>query len=181
MICVSGDLGAAYLGLQLLEREKKVFLSDTKIQPKLEGFDYIVERQLKPEPRRDIIASLKEAKIKPNSMIDISDGLSSELLHLCKHSDLGCKIYEDKIPVHPQSEEACEMFRLDTSLAALNGGEDYELLFTVPVDLKEEIEKILDVKVIGYMCDESEGKTFIPRNGAELELKAQGWNPLKSE
>lgn len=181
LICVSGDLGAAYLGLQLLEREKKVFLADTKIQPKLEGFDYIVERQLKPEPRRDIIASLKEAKIKPNSMIDISDGLSSELLHLCKHSDLGCKVYEDKIPVHPQSEEACEMFRLDTSLAALNGGEDYELLFTVPVAMKEEVEKIEDVKVIGYMCDKSEGKTFVPENGAEIELKAQGWNPLKSE
>ena len=111
-------------------------------------------------------------------MIDISDGLSSELLHLCKHSDLGCKIYEDKIPINPQTAAASEMFRLDPSLAALNGGEDYELLFTVPISKKEEIEKIKDISIIGYMCDKKEGKHFVPRNGQELELKAQGWNPL---
>jgi thiamine-monophosphate kinase len=178
LICVSGDLGAAYLGLQLLEREKKLFLSDTKIQPKLDGFEYIIERQLKPEPRRDIIQSLKKEGIKPSSMIDISDGLSSELLHLCKHSDLGCRIFEEKIPIHPQSLDACEMFRLDSSLPALNGGEDYELLFTVPLSKKEEVEKIKDINVIGYMCDKKEGKYFIPRNGYELELKAQGWDPI---
>ena len=181
LICVSGDLGAAYLGLQLLEREKKVFLGDTQIQPQLDGFEYIVERQLKPEPRKDIIQNLREAKIKPNAMIDISDGLSSELLHLCKQSELGCKIYQDKIPVHPQSVAACEMFRLDASIAALNGGEDYELLFTVPINFKENIEKIKDISIIGYMCDQNEGKHFIPINGEEIELQAQGWNPLKEE
>ncbi|MDD2200601.1 MAG: AIR synthase-related protein, partial [Bacteroidales bacterium] len=149
--------------------------------PKLDGYEYIIERQLKPEPRRDIIESLKAADIKPSSMIDISDGLSSELLHLCKHSDLGCKIYEEKIPINPQTAAASEMFRLDPSLPALNGGEDYELLFTVPISKKEEIEKIKDISIIGYMCDKAEGKYFVPRNGQELELKAQGWNPLQNE
>jgi thiamine-monophosphate kinase len=181
LICVSGDLGAAYLGLQLLEREKKLFLSDTNIQPKLDGFEYIIERQLKPEPRRDIINKLKEAEIKPTSMIDISDGLSSELLHLCKNSELGCKVFEDKIPIHDQSTAASEMFRLDPSLPAMNGGEDYELLFTVSIDKKDEIEKMEDVAIIGYMCDIKEGKYFIPQNGHELELTAQGWNPLAEE
>ncbi len=181
LICVSGDLGGAYMGLQLLEREKKLFLSDTGIQPKLEGYEYVIERQLKPEPRRDIIESLKNAEIKPSSMIDISDGLSSELLHLCKHSDLGCKIYEDKIPINPQTIAVSEMFRLDPSLPALNGGEDYELLFTVPLSKKEEIEKIKDISIIGYMCDKNEGKYFVPRNGQDLKLKAQGWNPLAKE
>ncbi|MDR2008962.1 MAG: thiamine-phosphate kinase [Bacteroidales bacterium] len=179
LICVSGNLGAAYLGLQLLEREKEVFLSDTSMQPQLDGFEYIVERQLKPEPRRDIIETLRNHNIKPTSMIDISDGLSSELLHLCKNSDLGCRIFEEKIPVAPQSIAAAEMFRLDTSLAALNGGEDYELLFTVPLDKKEEIEKIPDISIIGYMTSASEEKFFVAKNGIELELKAQGWNPLK--
>jgi thiamine-monophosphate kinase len=179
LICVSGDLGAAYLGLQLLEREKKVFLSDISIQPKLEGFEYIIERQLKPEPRRDMIEALKKNKIKPTSMIDISDGLSSELLHLCKNSNLGCKIFEEKLPVHPQSITASEMFRLDSSLAALNGGEDYELLFTVPLNKKDDIEKIADISIIGYMVEDTEEKKLITKNGVELELKAQGWNPLK--
>lgn len=179
LICVSGDLGGAYLGLQLLEREKKMFLSDTGVQPKLDGYEYIIERQLKPEPRREIINSLKQAEIRPTSMIDISDGLSSELLHLCKHSDLGCKIFEEKIPVHPQSVLASEMFRIDPSLPALNGGEDYELLFTVPISKKDDVEKMKDVSIIGYMCDKEEGKYFVPRNGQELELKAQGWNPLQ--
>jgi thiamine-monophosphate kinase len=181
LICVSGDLGAAYLGLQLLEREKQVFLEDVKIQPKLEGYDYILERQLKPEPRRDIIDKFKKAGIKPSSMIDISDGLSSELLHLCKNSNLGCRIYEEKIPIHPQSYEVAEMFRLDASLAALNGGEDYELLFTVPMDKKEEIEKISDISIIGYMCDAKQGKNLVAENGVELELRAQGWNPLSED
>ncbi len=179
LICVSGDLGGAYCGLQLLEREKEVFLGDPAIQPQLSGYDYIVERQLKPEPRRDIIQKLKEAGIQPNSMIDISDGLSSELLHLCKNSELGCTIFEDKIPVHHQTEAACEMFRLDTSIAALNGGEDYELLFTVPLEQKDLIEKLEDISIIGYMLEDKNTKTFVPRNGAELELKAQGWNPMK--
>lgn len=178
IICVSGDLGGSYLGLQLLEREKKLFLSDTNIQPKLDGYEYIIERQLKPEPRKDIIEKLKELEIKPTSMIDISDGLSSELLHICKNSDLGCKIFEDKLPIHQQCKDASEMFRLDPSLPALNGGEDYELLFTIPIEMKDEIEKLKDVSIIGFMTDANDGKWFVPRNGQELELKAQGWNPL---
>jgi len=179
LICVSGDLGAAYLGLQLLEREKQVFLSDNSLQPQLDGYEYIVERQLKPEPRRDIFKKLKELGLKPNAMIDISDGLSSELLHICKQSNCGCVIFEDKLPIHAQSENACEMFRLDSSLAALNGGEDYELLFTVPLDKKEIVEKMQDVSIIGYINSDPNVKKFVPRNGAELELQAQGWNPLK--
>lgn len=179
LVCVSGDLGGAYMGLQLLEREKEVFLGDPSIQPELNGYEYIVERQLKPEPRRDIIKRLKDAGIQPNAMIDISDGLSSEMLHLCKNSDLGCMIFEEKLPIHYQTMNAVEMFRLDSSLAALNGGEDYELLFTVPLDQKEAIEKIEDISIIGYMHEDKSIKLFVPRNGAELELRAQGWNPLK--
>jgi len=179
LVCVSGDLGAAYMGLQLLEREKEVFLSDTAIQPELTGYEYIIERQLKPEPRRDIIKRLKEAGLQPTSMIDISDGLSSEILHLCKNSNLGCKIYEDNIPVHPQTLAAAEMFRLEPSIASLNGGEDYELLFTVPLDKKDVVEKIADVSIIGYMHEDKNVKLFVPRNGADLELTAQGWNAMK--
>ncbi len=178
LICVSGDVGGAYLGLQLLEREKKLFLSDTKIQPKLDGYEYIIERQLKPEPRRDIIQDLKSIGIKPTSMIDVSDGLSSELLHLCKNSKLGCRVFEDKIPIHNQCFDACEMFRLDPSLPAMNGGEDYELLFTIPIQMKDKIENVKDISIIGYMCEQNEGKYFVPRNGQELELKAQGWDPI---
>ena len=178
LICVSGDLGAAYLGLQLLEREKKIFLSDTAIQPQLEGYEYIVERQLKPEARKDIIELLKKHNLQATSMIDISDGLSSELLHLCKNSKLGCKVFEDKIPVNSQSITVAEMFRLDSSLAALNGGEDYELLFTIPLEKREEVEKIPDISIIGYMTSSADEKVFVTRNGVELELKAQGWNPL---
>lgn len=179
LVCVSGDLGGSYCGLQLLEREKEVFIGDPAIQPKLDGFEYIVERQLKPEPRRDIIQKLKEAGIKPTSMIDISDGLSSEMLHLCKNSGCGCMIFEDKIPVHPQTEAASEMFGIDPSIAAMNGGEDYELLFTVPLDKKDIIEKLNDISIIGYIHEDKNTKLFVPRNGAELELKAQGWNPMK--
>lgn len=179
LVCVSGDLGGAYMGLQLLEREKEVFMQDPEIQPELNGFDYIIERQLKPEPRRDIITQLQKAGIKPTSMIDISDGLSSEMLHLCKNSGLGCMIFEEKIPVHPQTEAASDMFRLDSSLAALNGGEDYELLFTVPLNEKDKIEQLHDISIIGYMHENKKVKLFVPRNGAELELTAQGWNPIK--
>lgn len=181
LVCVSGDLGGAYMGLQLLEREKEVFMQDPEIQPELNGYDYIIERQLKPEPRRDIITQLQKEGIKPTSMIDISDGLSSEMLHLCKNSGLGCRIYEEKIPIHPQTEASAEMFRLDPSLAALNGGEDYELLFTVPLEHKEKIEKIHDVSIIGFMHEDKNVKLFVPRNGSELELTAQGWNPIKKE
>jgi thiamine-monophosphate kinase len=179
LVCVSGDLGGAYMGLQLLEREKEIFLQDPAIQPELKGYDYVIERQLKPEPRRDIIKQLKDAGIKPTSMIDVSDGLSSEMLHLCKNSELGCMIFEEKIPVHPQTADAAELFRLDSSLAAMNGGEDYELLFTVSLDQKEKIEKLHDITVIGYMHEDINTKLFVPRNGSELEITAQGWNPIK--
>ncbi|MDD3688343.1 MAG: thiamine-phosphate kinase [Bacteroidales bacterium] len=179
LVCVSGDLGGAYMGLQLLEREKEIFLQDPAIQPELKGYDYVIERQLKPEPRRDIIKQLKDAGIKPTSMIDISDGLSSEMLHLCKNSQLGCMIFEEKIPVHPQTADAAELFRLDPSLAAMNGGEDYELLFTVSLDQKEKIEKLHDVSIIGYMHEDKNTKLFVPRNGSELEITAQGWNPIR--
>lgn len=175
LICVSGDLGAAYMGLQILEREKEVFMQDPQIQPDLQGYDYIIERQLKPEPRRDIINRLKEAGIKPNSMIDISDGLSSEVLHLCKQSNLGAVIYEDKIPINQQTAQAAEMFRLLPLISALNGGEDYELLFTVPLSEKEKIERVQDVSIIGYMHEDSNKKLLIPVNGEEIELKALGW------
>ncbi len=179
LICVSGDLGASYMGLQLLEREKEVFLLDNAIQPELTGFEYIIERQLKPEPRRDIIKKMHDAGIKPNSMIDISDGLSSEMIHLCKNSDLGCAVYEEKLPIHPQTISAAEMFGMDSSLPALNGGEDYELLFTVPLNQKDLIDKIRDISIIGYMHEDKNYKMLIPRNGAEIELKAQGWNAMR--
>jgi thiamine-monophosphate kinase len=179
LVCVSGDLGASYMGLQLLEREKEVFLADTSIQPELSGYEYIVERQLKPEPRRDILKKLKEAGVQPNAMIDISDGLSSEMLHLCKNSNLGCVIYEEKLPIHQQTILAAEMFRLDPSLPALNGGEDYELLFTVPLSQKEIIDKIHDISIIGYMHEDKDYKMFVPRNGVEIELRAQGWNAMR--
>lgn len=175
LICVSGNLGAAYLGLQILEREKKVFLEDSSIQPELEQYDYIIERFLKPEPRQDIIESLKKLNIIPHSMIDISDGLSSELLHICKQSNVGCKVFEDKLPVHQQSIISSEIFRLDPTIPAMNGGEDYELLFTVPLYQKELIETISDVYIIGYICENPEIKFLITRNEVELPLIAQGW------
>lgn len=178
LICVSGDLGAAYMGLQILEREKEVFIQDPSIQPDLQGYNYIVERQLKPEPRRDIINRLSEARIKPSSMIDISDGLSSEILHLCKNSNLGAVIFEEKIPINLETAEVAEKFSLSSLIPALNGGEDYELLFTVPLIDKDKIEKISDISIIGYMHEDSSKKVLIPKNGEEIELKAQGWNPL---
>ena len=181
LICVSGDLGASYMGLQLLEREKEVFLADSSIQPELEGYEYVIERQLKPEPRRDIIEKFHQFDIRPNAMIDISDGLSSELLHLCKNSKLGCAIYEDKIPVSPQTKELAEMFRLDYLIPVLNGGEDYELLFTVTLDKRNIVEKIPDCSIIGYMHADSNYRVLISRNGMESKLIAQGWNALQKE
>lgn len=179
IICVSGDIGAAYLGLQILEREKQIFLQDNSIKPDFQGFDYLIERQLKPEPRRDIIKILNENHIKVNSMIDISDGLSSELLHICKNSSVGCRVYAEKIPIHQQTTDAAENFRIDPLTAALNGGEDYELLFTVPFDMKEKIEKIHDISIIGYISEDVNTKVLVTSSGSEIELKAQGWNPLK--
>ena len=178
LICVSGDLGAAYLGLMVLEREKKVFIADKSIQPELDKFTYIIERFLKPEPRRDIYNYLKKNNILPSSMIDISDGLSSELLHLCSQSGLGCKIFEDKLPIHQQSISTAEMFNIDATIPAMNGGEDYELLFTVPLEKKELIENIPDISMIGFMTENKKEKFLITRNGLEVPIIAQGWKHI---
>lgn len=180
LICVSGDLGAAYMGLQLLEREKIASAGQTDFEPQFQGKEYLIERQLKPEARRDIIEILKNAGIKPTSMIDVSDGLSSEIMHICKQSKVGCRIYEDRIPIDYQTAVMSEEVGMNLVTAALNGGEDYELLFTVPLHLHDEIEKIEGVKVIGHITDESLGCALVTRDGMEMELKAQGWNPLKN-
>jgi thiamine-monophosphate kinase len=179
LICVSGDLGGAYLGLQILERERKIFMENPEIQPKMEGYDYILERQLKPEARKDIIEQLESLKIKPTSMIDISDGLSSEMLHLCKASKTGCKIYAEKIPVHPDVQKVAKEMNLETLIAALNGGEDYELLFTVPISSYDEISKISGVSIIGHITKASEGKHIVTNTGQEIEIMAQGWNGIQ--
>lgn len=179
LICVSGDLGAAYMGLQLLERENKVAAqSDANFQPDFSGKEYILERQLKPEARRDIIKDLDEKRIKPTSMIDVSDGLSSELLHICKASKTGCRVYEDKIPIDFQTALMAEEFNMNLVTAAMNGGEDYELLFTVHLVDKEKIDSLKGVTVIGYVTEEKYGATLVTRDGNEIPLRAQGWNSL---
>ncbi len=181
LVCVSGDLGAAYMGLQLLEREKRVFADNPDAQPDFKGKDYILGRQLRPEARKDIIKILNEKGILPTSMIDISDGLSSELLHICKESNVGCSIYEDRIPIDYQTAMMAEQFNMNVSTVALNGGEDYELLFTVPLSDHEKVEKIEGIKIIGYICDASLGANLITRDGTEIPLQAQGWNSLSEE
>ncbi len=178
LICVSGDLGAAYVGLQLLEREKKIFLENPGIQPDLGGNDYILERQLKPEAGKEIIAQLKEIGVKPTSMIDISDGLSSELLHICTQSGVGCQIYEDKIPIDPQTFNVAREFNLDPTVCALNGGEDYELLFTVKLADYEKVRANLDISLIGHITDKAEGINLINKAGGSHALIAQGWDAL---
>ena len=178
LICVSGDLGGAYLGLQLLERELKVFQTDPYTQPDLTKYQYILQRQLKPEPRLDIIEKLKTQEIIPTSMIDISDGLSSELLHICKSSDVGCKVYEEHIPINHACNNICEEFKIDPGIPALNGGEDYELLFTVSTADYEKIKSIEDIHVIGHITHKSEGAYLIARNQTAVPLEAQGWNPI---
>ena len=176
LICVTGDLGAAYMGLQLLEREKRVSNGDKDFIPKFEGKEYLIERQLKPEARRDIIQKLAEAGIVPTSMMDISDGLSSELLHICKASDKGCRIYEERLPIDYQTAVMAEEINMNLATAALNGGEDYELLFTVPLHLHEQISKMDGVKVIGHITKPELGCALVTRDGNEMELKAQGFN-----
>lgn len=178
LICVSGDLGAAYMGLQLLEREKTASAGQKDFTPKFEGKEYLVERQLKPEARRDIVAALKSEGIVPTSMIDISDGLSSELLHVCKASKTGCRIYEERIPIDYQTAVMAEELGMNLVTAALNGGEDYELLFTVPLHYHEAMQKMDGVKVIGHITKPDLGCAMITRDGAEIELKAQGFNHL---
>ncbi|MDE6268404.1 MAG: thiamine-phosphate kinase [Muribaculaceae bacterium] len=181
LICVSGDLGSAYMGLQLLEREKVASAGQHDFQPNFQGKEYLVERQLKPEARRDIIAELAEAGIKPTAMMDVSDGLSSELLHICKASKTGCRVYEDRIPIDYQTAVMAEELGMNLVTAALNGGEDYELLFTVPLTSHEAVEKLKGVKIIGHITKEDLGCALITRDGAEIPLRAQGWNPLAAE
>ena len=180
LICVSGDLGGAYMGLQLLEREKQVFLANPKIQPDLEGKDYIVERQLKPEARLDIVDLLAKMQIKPTAMIDVSDGLASEILHITKQSKKGCKIYEEKIPLDPMTVEQAREFGLDPTVCALNGGEDYELLFTIKQSDYDRMKHDVDISIIGYITEESAGNYLITKAGNIHELKAQGWNAFTS-
>ncbi len=192
LICVSGDLGAAYMGLQLLEREKDVYygqVADAKaqgkeagdFQPDFAGKEYLLERQMKPAARRDIIQALREAGIQPTSMMDISDGLSSELMHICSQSNVGCRIYEERIPLDYQTAVMAEELNMNVTTCALNGGEDYELLFTIPIADHEKVSNIKDVKLIGHITKPELGLALITRDGNEFELKAQGWNPLKSE
>lgn len=178
LICVSGDLGAAYMGLQLLEREKKVGAGDKDFVPKFEGKEYLIERQLKPEARRDIIEELGKAGIVPTSMMDISDGLSSELLHICKASGTGCRVYEDRIPIDYQTAVMAEEINMNLVTAALNGGEDYELLFTAPLKDHETLSKMEGIKVIGHITRADLGCALVTRDGAELPLRAQGFNHL---
>ena len=181
LICVSGDLGAAYMGLQLLEREKSVFMGESNAQPDFSGKEYLLERQLKPEARRDIISALAEAGIKPTSMMDISDGLSSELMHICKQSNVGCRIYEEHIPLDYQTAVMAEEFNMNVITCALNGGEDYELLFTVPLTDHEKISEMKGIRLIGHITKPELGCMLITRDGGEMELKAQGWQALTDE
>ena len=176
IICVSGDLGAAYMGLQLLERENRVAAGQKDFQPDFAGKEYILERQLKPEARRDIVELLRKEGIKPTSMIDVSDGLSSELLHICKDSGVGCRVYEDRIPIDYQTALMAEEFNMNLVTAAMNGGEDYELLFTVPITDNEKIEKLKGVTMIGYVTKPELGAAMVTRDGGEIPIKAQGWN-----
>lgn len=181
LLVVSGDLGGAYMGLQLLEREKAVFLEHPGAQPDLEGNDYILERQLKPEARRDVVELLAESQIEPTSMIDVSDGLSSEILHLCNQSNVGCKLYEEKIPIDPTTYNVARDFGLDPTVCALSGGEDYELLFTISQDDYDKLKGHLLVTVIGHMTDAAEGIMLVDKSGGVHPLTAQGWNAFKNE
>lgn len=200
LVCVSGNLGAAYMGLQLLEREKAIFNSqrltpspslegrdassplkggqEGAFQPDFSGREYLLERQLRPEARRDIVERLRQAGIRPTAMMDISDGLSSELIHICTQSHVGCRIYEERIPLDYQTAVMAEELNMNVTTCAMNGGEDYELLFTVPLTMNERISQLEDVKLIGYITEESLGRALITRDGQEFELKAQGWQPL---
>lgn len=178
LLCVSGDLGAAYIGLQLLEREKKIFLENPKIQPDLDGNDYILQRQLKPEARKDIPVLLQKLEVKPTAMIDISDGLASEILHLCNQSEVGCNLYEDKIPIDPSAYNMAREFNLDPTVCALSGGEDYELLFTIDQADYPKIKANPDISVIGHMTAKKEGTNLITKSGTSHPLTAQGWDAL---
>lgn len=177
IICVSGNLGAAYTGLQLLEREKKVLKGNNVTKPAFDGYEYILERQLKPEPRLDVVEFLDKIGVVPTSMMDVSDGLSSELLHICTQSDCGCRIYEDKVPIHEQTRKFCDEISISPIVAAFNGGEDYELLFTIK---QEDYQKFQsspgpEIYAIGHICDKDKGRRLITTGGDEADLRAQGW------
>ncbi|MBP1617815.1 MAG: putative thiamine-monophosphate kinase [Bacteroidetes bacterium] len=178
LICVSGDLGAAYMGLQLLEREKSVFDGKADFAPDFAGKEYLLERQLKPEARKDIIEALAKEGIVPTSMMDISDGLSSEILHICKQSEVGCRLFEERIPIDYQTAVMAEQFNLNVTTVALSGGEDYELIFTVPLHQHDKVSALKGVHVIGHITSASLGKYLLTRDNAEIEIKAQGWNHL---
>ena len=179
LLCVSGDLGAAYIGLLFLEREKKIFMESPGVQPDLEGESYVIGRMLKPEARKDIIEFLSKEEIVPTSMIDISDGLSSEILHICKQSDLGCVLYEEKIPIHEEMKKAAYKFEMDPTACALSGGEDYELLFTISPSNYEKLLLNEQISVVGYMADAEQGAHIITKGGSKIAITAQGWNHLK--
>ena len=181
LICVSGDLGAAYMGLQLLEREKAVFEGQEEVNPDFSGKEYLLERQLKPEARKDIIEALAKEGIRPTAMMDISDGLSSELMHICSQSKVGCRVYEERIPIDYQTAVMAEELNMNVTTCALNGGEDYELLFTVPLTDHDKVAAMKGIKVIGHITKAELGCALITRDGQEFELKAQGWNPLKEK
>lgn len=176
LICVSGDLGAAYMGLQLLEREKVASSGQKDFQPEFGGKEYILERQLKPEARKDVIKALADAGIVPTAMMDISDGLSSELLHICKQSNAGCRIYEERIPIDYQTAVMASEINMNLVTAALNGGEDYELLFTAPLSAHEKLAQIDSIRIIGHITKPELGCAMITRDGNEMSLQAQGWN-----
>ena len=176
LICVSGDLGAAFMGLKILEREKQLHARDPEFQPELSGYDYILQRFLKPEPRVDVLLELKEAGIKPGAMIDISDGLSSELLHICKASECGCQVYDERIPVVDETAEAAREFQMEPMVAALHGGEDYELLFTVPLSDHDKVADIKAVSIIGNITDKKGSALLVGNDGNAIPLQAQGWD-----
>ncbi len=183
LICVSGDLGGAYMGLQLLEREKRVYTDNPEVQPDLSGYDYILGRQLKPEARKEVTELLAKLDVVPTSMIDISDGLSSELLHICSQSKAGCRVYENKIPIDPTTAMLAEEMGINPLVTALNGGEDYELLFTISQDDYDKFKDAGDVNIyiIGHITEESKGSYLVTTADQEVELQAQGWNPLKNK
>jgi thiamine-monophosphate kinase len=181
LLVVTGDIGSAYMGLQVLEREKQVFQVNPNSQPDLDAYTYIIERQLKPEARKDVRTLLHALEIKPTSMIDISDGLSSEIMHLCKQSKVGCNLYEDKLPLDPQFMNVCEEFNLDATTVAINGGEDYELLFTIKMEDFDKIKGNPNFTIVGHMTQESEGIHLVTRANTRIPLKARGWNALGAE
>lgn len=181
LLVVTGDVGSAYMGLQVLEREKQVFLVNPNSQPDLDLYAYLVERQLKPEARTDVRTLFHALELKPTSMIDISDGLSSEIIHLCKNSKVGCNLYEDKLPIDPQLISVCEEFEIDSTTVAINGGEDYELLFTIKMEDFDKIKANPHFTIIGHMTQESEGIHLVTRANTKIELRARGWNALGEE